>query len=324
MNHRSRLAALAVLPAAALLASSLWSRHLGILPNEGIPPAPPNLNEGMPSCGACHSLTPGMGGVDVDVDLSARSLTPGQSISVTVSASGGQTASTNGGFSSQVTAGTFSAGAISRVGLGGLGITHNTSVTAVRSWTHGYTAPTTPGPVMMYATCNTVDGDFIPGPGDWWAFHGGDGTEQTPTPVRMYVNTVRVTPVGSSCVGSWENHPVLGIKDAPDAGNANFAVEVIGAAPASPLVLIIGTPSPPIDLGVIGITGCTLHALPVATVTVGTGPGNPKYADGAARIPLPLAPGLRASVRLQAAFFDATSGRPLPMTVTNALDVVIQ
>ncbi len=319
-----KLAVLAALPAAVFLLSPLWSRHAGILPGEGIPPADPNLNRAMPSCGACHAATPGMGGVDVDVVLSARSLTPGQAITVTTSASGGQTASTNGGFSSEVTAGTFSAGVSSRVGLAGLGITHQSSFTAVRAWTYGYTAPTTPGPVLMYATCNTVNGDILPGPEDWWAFHGGDGLEQIPTPVRLYVNAVRVTPVGDSCVGSWENHPVLGIQDAPNAGNANFAVELIGAAPFAPVVLMVGTPFPPIDLGFMGITGCTLHVNPVITINAATGAGNVKRAEGAARIGLPLAAGLRAAVRVQAAFFDSGNGRPLAMTVTNALDVVIQ
>jgi hypothetical protein len=324
MLHRNKFALLAALPAAVFLLSPLWSRHTGILPGEGIPPANPNLNRAMPACGACHLPNPGMGGVNVDVALSARSLTPGQSITVTTSATGGQTASTNGGFSSEVTAGAFSAGVNSRVGLAGLGITHQSSFTALRAWTYGYTAPTAPGPVLRYATSNTVNGDLLPGPEDWWAFHGGDGLEQVPTPVRLYVNAVRVTPVGDTCVGSWENHPVLGIKDAPDAGNANFAVELIGAAPLSPVVLLIGSPLPPIDLAFMGIPGCNLLTNPLITVNFATGAGSVKHAVGTARIPLPLGAGLRASVRLQAAFFDAGNGRPLPMTVTNALDVVIQ
>lgn len=324
MPNRNKLAVLAALPIAAFCLSPLWSRHGGILPGEGVPPADPNLNRAMPACGACHAPTPGMGGVDVDVALSARSLAPGQSITVTTSASGGQTASTNGGFSSEVTAGAFSAGVNSRVGLAGLGITHQSSFTAVRAWTYGYTAPTIPGPVLMYATSNTVNGDLTPGPEDWWAFHGGDGLEQVPTPVRLFVNAARVTSVGDSCVGSWENVPVLGIKEAPDAGNANFAIELIGAAPLSPVVLLIGTQFPPIDLGFMGLTGCTLHTNPVITVNAATGAGNPKFAEGAARIPIPLASGLRATVRVQAAFFDNGAPRALPMAVTNALDIVIR
>jgi hypothetical protein len=325
MLLRNKLAVVVALPAATLLLSSLWSRNFGVLPGEGFPPAPPNLNRGMPSCGNCHALTPGMGGVDTDVTLSARSLTPGQSISVTTTVTGGQTASPNGGFSSDVASGTFSTGPNTRLGLAGRGITHSDATAGVRTWTYGYTAPTAPGPLEMFVTANTVNGDIFPGPQDWWAFHGGDGTEQTPTPVRLFVNATRVTPVGDSCVGSWENHPVLGIQQPPDAGNANFAIELIGAAPLSPLVLLIGTPLPPIDLSFLGITGgCFLHVNSLATVVVGTGAGNAKFAEGTARIPLPLPNGLRASVRVQAAFLDAGNGRPLPMTVTNALDVAIQ
>lgn len=324
MVYRTTPLLLVALPAAAFLLSPLWSRHGGILPGEGFPPADPSLNRAMPSCGACHAATPGMGGLDVDVTLSARSLTPGQSITVTTSSTGGQTASTNGGFSSEVTAGTFSAGATSRVGLGGLGVTHVSSITAVRAWTYGYTAPAAPGPVSMYATSNTVNGNFLPGPEDWWAFHGGDGLEQTPTPVRLYVNAARVAPVGDSCAGTWENVPVLGIRETPDAGNANFAVELIGGAALAPMVLLIGTPVPPIDLGFLGITGCTLYVNPLATVATATGPGSTKHGEGAVRIALPLAASLRANIRLQAAYFDTGNGRSLPMTVTNALDVMIQ
>lgn len=324
-----RFAVLLVIPTAAMLAGSLWSYGTGAIGGDGGPPfglVPLNVTRAMPSCGFCHRAAPGGNLLDVDVTLSARSLTPNQSISVTTSATGGRPHLLNwGGFSTDVEAGTFSAGAGMRIGAGGLAITHTTAFSSPnRSWTYGYTAPATPGPVNLYSNVNTVDGDGMATAGDLWGFHGGDGLEQTPTPVRMYVNALRVVPVGDSCVGSWENYPVLGAQQQPDAGNANFAIELVGAAPSSPLVLFIGVAAAPFDLTLIGISGCTLHVNSIVSVVVGTTAGLAKFAEGTAVVPMPIPMGVRGTLRVQGAFVDVLSGRSLPLTVTNALDITIQ
>lgn len=328
MTLSVRVTALLAAPVAALFVPALWSYGTGAIPGEvGIlGPVPTDVTRNLPGCGACHRPTPGGNNLNVDVALSARSLTPGQSITVTTSATGGRPHPMNwGGFCCDSDVGTFSAGPGTRVAANGRAVTHVTAFSSTnRTWTYGYTAPTTPGPIAIYANVNTVDGDGAATPGDLWAFHGADGLELQPTPVRLYVNVDNVLPVGDSCVGSFENHPVLGAQQPPDNGNANFAIELIGAAPNAPLVVLIGTPLPPVDLTPIGITGCTLHVNAVATLALATGPGNPRLSEGAAVVPLPIPAGISGTIRVQAAFVDTGNGRPLPLTVTNALDVNIQ
>lgn len=327
MALTSRFVILLAVPT-LLFGRAAWSYGTGALPGDvGIlGPVPFDVTRIMPGCGMCHRPMPGGNLLDVDVVLSARSLVPSQSITVTTSATGGRPHPMNwGGFCNDADAGTFSAGTGTRVGLGGLAITHITAFSSPnRTWTYGYTAPATPGPVEMFANVNTVDGDGQATAADLWAFHGGDGLEQMPTPVRLYVNAVNVLPVGDSCVGSWENYPVLGAREQPSAGNANFAIELIGAAPSSTFVLMIGTPLPPVDLGFLGITGCTLHVNAIVSVVVGTTAGVAKFAEGTALVPLPIPAGLQGTLRVQGAFLDPGSGRPLPLTVTNALDAIIQ
>lgn len=328
MVRSSRFALLLAVPAVVLLGRVAWSYGTGALPGETgiLGPVPNDVTRALPGCGQCHRMSPGGNALDVDVALSARALTPGQSITVTTSATGGRPHPLNwGGFTCDSDVGTFSAGNGTRVATNGLAITHTTAFSSPnRTWTYGYTAPTTPGPVEIFANVNTVDGDGQATAADLWAFHGGDGLEMTPTPVRMYVNAPDVLPVGDSCVGSWENHPVLGARVQPRSGTANFAIELIGAAPSSTFVLLVGTPLPPVDLGFIGITGCTLHVNAVATVVVGTTPGQAKLSEGTASVPLPIPGSVRGTLRVQGAFLDATNGRPLPLTVTNALDCVIR
>lgn len=325
---RPRVALIVLAPAIAVLAPVLSPYSIGALPGENgsLGLVPINVTRAMPACGYCHRVLPGGNAIDVDVALSARSLTPGQSISVTTSASGGTAHILNwGGFCCDADVGTFSAGAGTRIAGTGLAITHTLpSASPNRSWTYGYTAPMTPGPVNVFAVVNTVDGDNLPTANDLWAFHGGDGAERTPTPVRMYVNAPNVTPVGDACVGSWGNYPVLGAPQPPTRGNANFVLEVVGAAPSSGLVMLIGTAMPPVDLTPVGIAGCTLLVNSVATVIVGTTGGNPKFAEGTALVPLPIPGSARGRLRVQAAFVDLLNARSLPLTLTNALDIAIQ
>lgn len=328
MTLRVRLASLALVPTCALLVPYAWSYGTGAIPGftGTAGTVPVDVNRAMPGCGQCHRSVPGGNRIDVSVALGARSLTAGQQISVSTTVTGGRPHVGNwGGFSSDVTGGTFSAGSNSRIDLGGTAITHTFAhASNNRRWDYGYTAPNTPGPIDMWVACNTVDGDGRNGPGDIWAFHGGDGLEMVSTPVRLFVNAAGVTPVGDACVGAWKNYPVLGTREPAVAGNANFRIELIGAAPLAPVVLMIGTPIAPLDLGLIGINGCWLLVSPAVSILGATGPGDPKFAEGTAAVALPLPAGLRANVRVQAAFSDALSGRPLPMTVTNALDLSIR
>lgn len=327
MASLHRLALLSALPFSLVCTRALWSYGTGALAGETGTngQVPLDVTRAMPGCGACHRATPGGNLLNVNVGLSARSLTPGQQVTVVTSATGGRPHPLNwGGFSCDADVGAFSAGVGTRVGLGGLGITHVTAFASPnRTWTYGYTAPATPGPVNIFANVNTVDGDGQATAADLWAFHGGDGLETVPTPVRMFVNATDVLPVGDSCVGSWKNYPVLGARQQPSAGNANFSVEVVGATPSSTFVLLIGTPVPAFDLTPIGVTGCTLYVNTVATVVVGTTPGLVKFAEGTATVPLPIPGVARGTLRLQGAFVDPANGRPLPLTVTNALDAVI-
>ena len=325
MSPRSRVAFVLALPALACLTPWLRSYGAGALPGftGSAGTVPTDVTRALPGCGQCHRPSPGGNLLDVDILPSARPLTPGQSISVTTTGTGGRPQAQNwGGFASDVTAGTFSAGPNSRVGNGGQAVTHQFAFQSNnRTWTYGYTAPTAPGPVEMYAN---VDGDGQAGPADLWAFHGGDGLETTPTPMRLFVNAPRVQPVGDPCVGAFENFPVLGARTSPDQGNAAFAIECVGAAPNATFVLLLGTASPPIDLTVIGVNGCTLHVNSLVSLITATGSGVAKFADATATVPLPIPLGSRGLLRVQGAFLDVGSGRSLPLTVTNALDLTLQ
>lgn len=307
----------------AALALDLPSRSRGIYN--------PGIARSAPACGACHRSTPGAaaGLPRIQVQIQPATLSPaiGQSIGVTVTALGGQTASTRGGFAAEATAGTFSAGANTNVEAGGSAITHASST--ARSWSFGYTAPVTPGLVELFAVSNTVDGDGNNGSGDMWAFHGADDRATIATPVRLFVNATGVQAIGEGCVGGFGNVPVLGSRQVPTVGNANFTLEVHGAPPTAALGLMLGVGAfnPPIDLGLFGITGCVLHLNPLVTFNATTGAGDAQRGEGSASLPVPIpgGPGLRGRTMLfQAYLADPASGRPLPLTLTNGLAVTLQ
>lgn len=309
--------------AAAAAASTLSSFSTGLYS-----PQDPRV---MPSCGSCHNAQPGASGgfptMHVSLLPSARSLTPAQTLTVTVAATGGQTASTLGGFVADVTAGAFTAGTDTRTHVAGRGISHNRR--SPRSWTFGYVAPSTPGAVDMAAVVNTVNANGIRDSGDMWAFHGFDSTSTTGTAVQLFVNAVGVAPFGEGCADGYGNYPVLGAKESPAVGNQAFAVEVHGAQPRSQIVLILGA-NPgfsKFDLGLAGATGCTLYVEPLAFFGARTGAGNAERAEGVAiaALPLPADASLRGGAfELQAAVLDGSTTRPLPLTMTNALSVTVQ
>ena len=294
---------------------------------------PPNVTRAVPGCGAaaCHRLFPGGLSLAVAVAPSARALTPAQAISITTSATGGQTLSTWGGFCMEATAGTFSAGTNSQVPLpAGTVVTHTQALAANnRVWTYGYTAPTTPGLVELYTVVNTANGNGVPDAGDYWGFHGYSSSATQSTPVRLFVNAPGVAPLGDGCVGSWNQHPVLGSKQAPTVGNQNFALELHGAAPTSPVTVLIGANPAwqPIDLGVVGVPGCKLLVGPLVSLNTITSAGDMLRAEGTATVPLPLPndPALRnGQIQVQAVIADANNGRPLPLTLTTGLAINIQ
>lgn len=308
-----------VLPAVLLAVTQVRSKAGGIYHN--------SITRSAPSCGQCHRSSPGapagFPAVRADLAPAARSLTGGQSISVTLTALGGQSGS-RGGFAADASAGRFTAGSGTNLHANGSAITHDSP--ASRKWTFGYTAPATPGLVNLFAVVNTVNGNFKKDSGDFWAFHGADQTARTATPVRLFVNAQGITPFGRSCVGSFGNVPVLGAARAPRVGEQAFAVELHGAAPSSPVALLVGA-NPnfkPIDLGPIGIAGCTLYVDVAATVTATTGAGNAQRGEGSARFPMPIPnnPWLRTvELQVQAAIVDLRNGRRVPVTATNGLRV---
>lgn len=284
-----------------------------------------------PSCGSCHNGQPGASAgfptLHVALLPDARSLTPGQSLSVTVAATGGQTASTLGGFVADVSAGAFTAGSNTITWAAGRGISH--SRRSPRSWTFGYVAPSTPGAVDMAAVVNTVNANGTRDSGDMWAFNGFDSRSTTGTTVPLFVNAAGVAPLGEGCVDGYGNTPVLGAKESPAVGNQNFAVEVHGAQPSSQIAVFLGAnPSfGKFDLGLAGATGCTLYVEPLVLLGARTGAGNAERAEGVAVVPLPLP--ADASLRggtfeVQVAILDGSTPRALPLTTTNALSVTVQ
>ena len=326
------LHAWAAIAGSLLLTSVVYSYGTGVWPGKagtaGIVPV--DVARKYPSCGQCHRLFAGGLSLAVSCVPTARSLTPSQSISVTTSATGGQTISTWGGFVCEATAGTFAAGVNSI-----LAPTTQPIVTHVsafnsnnRVWTYGYTAPAAPGLVQLYTAVNTVNGDGVATGEDFWGFHGYNSASNDCTPVRLYVNAAGVKPIGSSCVGGWGQFPVLGSKTAPAVPNAAFAVELHGAAASSQASLLIGANAAwaPFDLSVFGITGCTLYVDTLLAIGATTSAGDLFRGDGAATYPLPIPndASLHGGVlQVQAAIFDAHASRPLKLTMTNGLSITI-
>jgi hypothetical protein len=321
-------AALAALALSATLFSYGTGAHPGTAGTSGTVPA--DVARAVPSCGQCHRAFPGGNNLQVRLVPDFRSLDLGQSMSITTSSTGGQAHPLDwGGFVAEATRGTFSAGTNSWTDATGSSISHIlASYSLGRVWTYGYTAPTSPGPVALYSVVNTVDGDGRAGGTDLWGFHGAFSFLTQSTPVHLFVNAVGVKGLGASCVGSYGNHPVLGARTAPTVGNAAFALELLGAVTNAPTVFLLGIPRvTPIDLGAIGVTGCSLWVDSFASGNATTSAGNAIHAEGQATLPLPIPadPSLRgAALGVQAAIVDNGNGRPIKVTFSNAVVVTIQ
>jgi hypothetical protein len=283
----------------------------------------------MPSCGSCHASAPGGNSVAIHCVPSARSLALNQAITVNSYTSGGATDPKNwGGMTTYATAGRFTAGTNTRTGTSGSDLTHSTQVNN-RNWTYGYTAPATPGLVQMYVVGLTADGNGNDDAGDLWAFHGADPASTVSTPLRLYANADGVVAIGEACAGSWGQVPVLGAKESPAVGNANFAIEAHGTAPSTQTVMLLGA-NPnwvPVDLGFMGVPGCKLFVEPLMTFPGQASAGDAKRAEGVLIQPLPIPndPGMVGGrVQLQVAIVDLNNGRPTPLTLTNALGITIR
>ncbi len=312
-----------------LIAGQVISYGRGTFPGTTgvLGPVPANAARKIMSCGQCHQGLPGQNGLHVTMDLSSHSLNPGQTVKLSVAATGGIANPQNlGGFLAEATAGSFIATQHAQIDPSGAFATHvSPASNSARSWNLGYAAPAQPGLVDLYSVVNTVDGNGLAF-GDTFAFRGADAAAFEGTPVRLFVNAKGVRPFGASCVGSFENTPVLGVKEAPVVGNQNFAVELVGAAENSSAFFLIGRPLPtPLPLGLIGVTGCSAYLDVWLDIPKTTSGGRAKMGEGNATMALPLgagmAPGARFSV--QAVILDPQNGRPLPLTLTNAVEITI-
>lgn len=291
----------------------------------------PSVTRSTPACGACHRSNPGADTgfpqIRIAVAPATRSLALNQSIAVSVTTTGGQTVVTRGGFAMDATAGTFSSGANTALAQGGQAITHSDSLG--RTWTFGYNAPNTAGLIELATVSNTVNGDSTAGDEDMWAFHGFDDQATQVTPVRLYVNASGVVGLGSGCAGAFGNVPVLGSSTSPTIGNANFALELFGAAPSTTAGLILGVTAynPGLDLTGVGVTGCSLYVDPLVFLFGATSAGDAQRGEGSATFPLPIPaqPELVGGVlHLQAFILDPQSGRANPLTFTNGLSATLQ
>ncbi len=325
-SHNLRLAA--AISAGLVLATSLISYSTGVYPGATgvLGPVLPGVTRGVPfglGCGQCHGTSIGLSGFSVTTTPAQRSLDLNQSIQVTSTVTGG-VVSTLGGFSTETTAGLFSATGQTRTDPSGSYATHVNRNN--RTWTYTLTAANTAGPFELWTAGNSVNGSNT-ALGDIWGFRGFDPTSLTGTPIHMYVNAAGVTAFGNGCVGSFGNHPVLGSSQTPAAGNLSFAFDLAGAAENSQVVLLVGARRSfglPLDL--IGVTGCELWVDSFASLASTTGPGVPQRGEGSVSFGLPLPAGVPVGARIsaQAAILDLANGRSVPVTLTHALEVTVQ
>jgi hypothetical protein len=287
----------------------------------------PGVTQGNPSCGQCHAGNSAAVSVSMNVPP-ARSLALGQAISITTAVSGGATV--GGGFAADATAGQFTAGNGSVIAGNGLAITHDRTGSAAKSWTYGYAAPAAPGLIELHAVALSTDGDGTAA-GDHHAFSGyaDNVVPAVPTPVRLYANDSGVKAIGESCIGGFDNYPVLGGKEAPAVGNQAFKLELHGGATRSYAALILGTTlrPTPLDLRPWGIDGCKLFVDELICRFVCTYGTNPRIADGSAifELPIPTDAALRGQKFVaQGAILDMNVARAIRMTLANAVEVTVR
>jgi len=316
----------------ALMVTGVLSSHAsGVVSGGGGVPA--DASRVLASCSACHSgsaPTPSRANPPVTtLTVGARVLNAGQTTTVTTAVTGGLSGTT-GGFLCEATDGTFAAGSGSHInGVGG-SITHSNK--NQRSWGYTFTAPSSPGPIELTSVAMTSNGSGSSG--DQFSFTGYDPNATIGTPVRLYVLPAGVTNLGTGCADGYGNVPVLGAASAPTVGNAAFAFDIVGCAPGSIALLLLGV-NPAgfqgIDLGaILGITGCTGYVLsPIAIPSALTSAGNAVRGEGTSSFPFPIPNSsvyLGFTMDAQGAALDGSvaTTRAIPLTMTNGVHVVVQ
>lgn len=325
MNPSRNLSVYAGIAAGLCILAAAPSKQTGILPGDVIQ----SFNVGSltrqanVSCGQCHQSPPQA--VAVSVKPAQRVLPAGTTTNIALSGTSSQ-AGTLGGFCADVTAGTLVAGAGTRTNAAGTAATHTSQ--ASRAWSLTWRAPTQPGLVELYTVHNHVNGNRQADPGDLWAFHGASPTANTSTPVRLYANASGNVAIGDSCPDGFGNYSVLGSPEVPSVGNTNYKLEVFGAAPSAPMLLMVGTGAPlNLDMGFMGAPGCVLQTNMLLQAVVQTGPGNAARAEGSFTLPVPIPnqQALRGSkLLIQFGFVDANSQRSFSFTTTNGLELTVQ
>ena len=312
--------------AACLIPVALPGKRLGIFPNTVVDMVQVGslTRVSTASCGQCHAPTPSA--TVVQVVPGARSNDAGTTTSIQVVAT--STSSGNdGGFTADVTAGSFVAGSTTQVNATGDAVTHTASTNG-RSWQFTWKAPTTPGLAEMYVVANAVNGNLRADAGDLWAFHGSSPTNTVSTPVRLYANAPGCVAVGGSCADGYGNYSVLGAPLPPTVGNSAFKLESHGLPPGQPLLLMmtIGGNLPAFDMSQLGAPGCFLRTTLQLQFIASTTTGDASRAEGTFTVPVPIPnqpilKGLKFTV--QNGVIDGNSQRLFPMVVTNALEVTI-
>ncbi len=341
MRPTKLLVVLCVAVPAVMLTDTLLSKPTGMLPT---PTGATAFARLAPSCGAasgsiggqlfsCHNISPG--GPTVSVAPTARVMTPGQKITITVSSTGGAAKhpilNFVGGFAADVTAGTLTAGTGSQINAAGSAITHSDSTTAQRKWSFGYAAPTTAGLVRFWAVVNTANGNFL-NTGEQFAWHGSAHNNSFSTPVRLYVNGKGVQAVGVGCPDGNRNVGVWGAPVAPVLGQV-FKLEGHGLPPAQLCLLAIGFQRnfTPVSVANLGAGGCFLNtdlALQLLFKTTGINTKkNRQLATGTFTLPaqIPNQNSLKGTLfRTQLLVVDQDSKNSFPIIFTNGLVMTVQ
>jgi len=314
-----------------VLGGVLSSRAAGVA--SGVSSVPANASRAMNSCAACHSSSgPTATRTNPPVTtltVGSLVLAAGQQTPVTTAVTAG-VAGTTGGFLCEATRGTFTATSGNHINGTGGSITH--SDRTHRSWSYTYTAPATPGPVELTSAALTANNNGSDS-GDQFSFTGFDANATVGTPVRLYVLPAGLTNLGNPCSDGYANRPVLGALTSPTIGNSGFQFHMVGTAPSSYAMLLLGINPPAfpgVPLDIIGINGCTGYvASPVSMPSAITSAGNTMRAEGSCTFAFPI-PSSTVYVGFtfdaQGAVLDGSvaATRPLPFTMSNGVHVVVQ
>lgn len=320
--------------AALISVSTLTSSSSGVQSSLGSFPA--NCASALPSCSLCHTgSSPTTSGPQVRITTASnrRALSPGNTLSVSTTITGG-VVGTTGGFVCETTAGTFTGdGTTTQVISNPAGITHVNN--SLRSWTYTYTAPSTVGLVQLTSVGNSTNGSATSG--DQFAFSGFDRAASSATPVRLFVLPNSVTNFGNACADGFGNFPVLGANGTPSVGNTSFAFQMYGLQPGVIGLFWVGINNPGftgLNMNALGVTGCTslaqnlIASLSLVTTGTASSVSQQQRSEGTATVPLSIP----NNAALRGLVFDVQGGqldptvtaiRTLPLTLTNGLHVVI-